>query len=70
MEIQELKAIIKESVQEALKEERLLLCQALIPYITDTEQADIEKEIGIPSDYESDELIDMTNWVKHGNQIS
>lgn len=67
MEIQELKAIIKESVQEALKEERLLLYQTLIPYITDQEQTDIENELGKPSDYEADEMIDMTNWVKNGD---
>ena len=35
MEIQELKAIIKESIREVLREERMLLCQVLIPYVSD-----------------------------------
>lgn len=70
MEIQELKALIKESVREVLREERLLLCQILMPYVSDEEQAEIEAEFGSPSDYDDDELIDMTNWVKHGGQIS
>lgn len=70
MEILELKALIKESVREVLREERLLLCQILIPYVSDEEQGEIEAEFGFPSDYNDDELIDMTNWVKHGGQIS
>lgn len=70
MEIQELKAIIKESVREVLREERLALCQVLIPYITDEEQAEIESELGSPSDYEHEESIDMTQWVRDGGQIS
>ncbi|MEX0269228.1 hypothetical protein AB3R30_08790 [Leptolyngbyaceae cyanobacterium UHCC 1019] len=70
MEIQELKALIKESVREVLREERLLLCQVLMPYVSDEEQAEIEAEFGSPSEYGNDELVDMTNWVKHGGQIS
>lgn len=70
MEIQELKALIKESVREVLREERLLLCQALIPYVSDEEQAEIESEFGSPSDYDDDEVVDMTHWIKHGGQIS
>jgi len=38
MEIVELKALIKESVREVLREERLLLCQVLMPYVSDEEQ--------------------------------
>ena len=70
MENQELKALIKESVREVLREERLLLCQALMPYVSDEEQAEMEADLGSPADYDSDELIDMTHWVKHGGQIS
>ena len=70
MEILELKALIKESVREVLQEERLLLCQVLTPYISDEEQAEIETELGSPSDYDNDELIDMTQWVKHGGHFS
>ncbi len=69
MEIQELKALIKESVREVLREERLLLCQTLIPYVSHEEQAEIESEIGFPSDYD-DDVTDMTDWIKHGGEIS
>ena len=70
METKELKALIKESVREVLREERLMLCDSLIPYITDEEQAEIEEEFGSPSDYENNEIIDMTDWVKNSGQIS
>lgn len=70
MEIKELKALIKESMREVLREERLLLCKTLIPYVDDTEQAELEAEFGLPTDYDDDETVDMTAWVKHGNQIS
>jgi hypothetical protein len=70
MQTQELKTLIKESVREVLREERLILCHTLMPYISETEQKEIETELGSLSDYEDDELIDMTDWVKNGGQIS
>jgi hypothetical protein len=70
MEIQELKALIKESMREVLREERLLLCKILTPYVDDAEQTELEAEFGSSADYQDDEAIDMTAWVKHGNQIS
>lgn len=65
MEIQELKALIKESMREVLREERLLLCKILIPYVDDTEQTELEAELGSPANYQDGEAIDMTAWVKH-----
>jgi hypothetical protein len=70
MEIQELKALIKESVREVLREERLLLSQTLIPYVSEKEQKELDEMFGSPSDYEDEESVDMTDWVKHGNKIS
>lgn len=70
MEIQELKALIKESMREVLREERLLLCKILMPYVDDAEQTELDTEFGSPADYQDDEAIDMTAWVKHGDQIS
>lgn len=70
METQELKALIKESLREVLREERLWQSQLLMPNITDEEQGEIISELGVPADYEDQELIDMTAWVKHGHQIS
>lgn len=63
VEIQELKALIKETMCEVLQEERLRLCQILIPYISDNEQRELEAEFGVPSDDTEDEVIDMTDWV-------
>ncbi|MEA5498556.1 hypothetical protein VB834_28700 [Limnoraphis robusta Tam1] len=70
MEIQELKALIKESVREVLREERLLLSQTLIPYVSEKEQKELDEMFGSPSDYEDEESVDMTDWVKHGHKIS
>jgi hypothetical protein len=46
METQALKVLIKESVREVLREERLLLCQILMPYVSDDEQAEIDADFG------------------------
>lgn len=70
VEIQELKLLIKETMREVLREERLTLCKILIPYASDAEQAELEAEFGSPTDYPEDEAIDMTEWVKHGNSVS
>jgi len=70
IEIQELKQLIKETMREVLREERLTLCKILMPYVNDEEQTELEDEFGSPADYSEDEAIDMTAWVKHGNQVS
>lgn len=70
MEIQQLKALIKETMREVLEEERLRLCQILIPCVSDEEQSEIEAEFGVPSKYVDDEVVDMTDWLKNGNKIS
>lgn len=70
MEAGELKALIKESIREVLKEERMLLCQVLIPYVSEEEQEELDEILGSPSDYEDEEWVDMTDWVKHGHKIS
>ena len=70
MELQELKMLIKETMREVLREERLMLCKILVPYVNDAEQAELEAEFGSPANYSEDETFDMTAWVKHGNQAS
>ena len=65
METQELKNLIKESVREVLREERLLLCNMLMPYVSDQEQKELDQELGKPQDYEKEELIDMIDWLKN-----
>jgi hypothetical protein len=70
VEIEELKVLIKETMREVLQEERLRLCQILIPYISDEEQYELETEFGSPLEDSDDEIVDMTDWVRNGNQIS
>lgn len=65
METQELKNLIKESVREVLREERLLLCNMLMPYVSNQEQQELDTELGKPQDYENEELTDMTDWLKN-----
>lgn len=73
MEIQELKTLIQETVRETmlevLKKERLALCLALIPRVSDREMREIEKQFGSPSDYDQDEFINMTDWVRNGTKL-
>jgi len=73
MEIQELKTLIQETVietmLEVLKKERLALCLALIPRVSDREMREIEKQFGSPSDYDQDEFINMTDWVRNGTKL-
>ena len=73
MEIQELKTLIQETVRETmlevLKKERLALCLALIPRVSDREMREIEKQFGSPSDYDQDDFINMTDWVRNGTKL-
>ena len=69
MEIQTLKALIKETMREVIQEERYNLCQVLIPYISDEEQKELETEFSSPSEDADDEVVDLTDWVKHGGKI-
>ena len=70
MEKQELKALIKETMREVIQEERHHLCQILIPYISDEEQQELEAEFSLLLEEDDEELVDLTDWVKHGGQIS
>jgi hypothetical protein len=65
MDTQSLKELIKESIREVLQEERLNLCKILIPEVDDKELGEIENKFGMPNDYECEEFIDMTDWVRN-----
>ncbi|QYX31266.1 hypothetical protein [Sphaerospermopsis torques-reginae] len=73
METQELKTLIQETVRETmlevLKKERLALCLALIPRVSDREMQEIQEQFGSPSDYDQDEFINMTDWVRNGTKL-
>ena len=70
MEKQELKALIKETMREVIQEERHHLCQILIPYISDEEQQELEAELSLILEEDDKELVDLTDWVKHGGHDS
>jgi hydroxymethylpyrimidine/phosphomethylpyrimidine kinase len=69
MEAQELKQLVKESVREALREERLRICQLLIPNVSDKEMQEIQEKLGDAPDDRQAEYTNMTDWVKNGNCI-
>ncbi|MEO1146618.1 MAG: hypothetical protein AAFY26_13620 [Cyanobacteria bacterium J06638_22] len=61
LDIQALKAIVKESVREVMREEWFKFFEMLIPYVDDNEQADIEATFN-PAEYEGEEFVDITGW--------
>ena len=64
MSNEELKDIIKESVREAIKEERLSLYEVLIPTVSKRELDEIIKHYGSPDKYNLEDFVDMTDWIK------
>lgn len=63
LDAQTLKALIKESVREVLKEEWFSMWQSVIPEVSDAEQSEIDQSSGSPSDYEQNDFVDMTDWL-------
>lgn len=57
LDTQMLKALIKESVREVLKEEWFAMWQSMIPEVSDAEQAEIDCVSGSPSDYDGERFI-------------
>ena len=47
-----LKKLIKDSVREAIREERVALYLSLLPKVSAKEQKEIEKLFGSPEDYD------------------
>ena len=66
MEASELKQLVKESIREVLREERLHLCQVLTPSVSDREMQAIQEKLGAPTNSADAEFVNMTDWVKHG----
>lgn len=63
METKTLKAIIKETVREVLREERLSLLQSVIPPVNSQEMQEIVEKFGSPNNYNEDDFVDMTDWL-------
>ncbi len=61
---EKLKEMIKQSVREVIKEERLSLYEILVPYASNKEIDEIHKKYGSPQNYDKEEFVDMTNWIK------
>jgi hypothetical protein len=61
---EDLKKLIKESIREVLREERLSLCEIMIPHVSRRELDEIHTKFGSPSDYGENDFTDMTDWVK------
>ena len=64
---QALKALIKESVREVMREEWFKFFDMLTPYVDDEEQAAIEASFS-PADHPETDFVDITNWFDHENQ--
>jgi hypothetical protein len=63
-EAQLLKTLIKESIREVLKEERLSLFLALIPSVSDKEMKEILLSTPSPEHYPPENFVDMTDWLE------
>jgi len=59
-----LKKLLKGSLREVLREERLGLYEILLPKVSKKEQKNIEEFYGSPKDYNESEFVDMTDWIK------
>jgi len=61
---EDLKKMIKESIREVLREERLNLYELMIPRVSRKELHEIHTKLGSPADYQGDDFVDVTDWVK------
>jgi hypothetical protein len=57
-----LKTVIKDTIKETLREERVSLFLSMIPAVSDKEMKEIEEICGKPSDYAENEFVDITDW--------
>lgn len=60
----DLKELIKESVREVLREERLILCELMIPYSAKKEVDEVQAKFGSPRNYREEYFSDLSEWVK------
>ena len=66
LDAQALKALIKESVREVMREEWFKFFYMLIPYVSDEEQAEIESSFS-PEEHPDSEFVDITDWFDHAD---
>ncbi|MBW4553237.1 MAG: hypothetical protein KME35_19305 [Aphanocapsa sp. GSE-SYN-MK-11-07L] len=65
METQELKQLLKETIREVIREERLALSLILMPYVSEKENQEICSKFVSPTQYDKNDFVDMTDWVNH-----
>ena len=61
LNIDNIKDLVKESVKEAIREERFSLYQALIPTVSKKEMEEIISECGNPKDYKKNDFLDISD---------
>jgi hypothetical protein len=54
----------QEPNSEVLRKQRLALYLSQLPYVSDEEQADIEKHLGLSPNMDRSDYVDMTDWVR------
>ncbi|MEI6328108.1 MAG: hypothetical protein WCP16_02660 [Pseudanabaena sp. ELA645] len=58
----------QQSVSEVLRKQRFALSLSQLPSVSDEEQKDIEEHLGLPSDYDRADFVNMTDWVRNGTR--
>jgi hypothetical protein len=56
--------MIKESLLRVLREERLTLCEIMIPRVSKQELDEVHITFGTPGKYKEDDFTDVTDLVK------
>ena len=54
----------QESMSEVLRKQRFTLSLSQLPYVSDEEQANIEKHLGLSPNMDRSDYVDMTDWVR------
>ena len=54
----------QEPTPEILRKQRFALYLSQLPYVSDEEQADIEKHLGLSPNIDRSDYVDMTDWVR------
>jgi hypothetical protein len=67
LDTQALRALIKESVREVMREEWFKFFEMLTPSVDDQEQGEIEASFA-PKDYPAEDFIDVTSWFDDESQ--
>jgi antitoxin ParD1/3/4 len=60
--------VVFEQLEERLSkkaQEKFALFLSQLPYVSDEEQADIEKHMNVSPNFDRSEYIDMTDWVRN-----